>query len=393
MNALHPHLLVLIFLSCPLCLAGKRTFRGPAEHTIVDALPKMADRSRLSDSEWLSIVTTRKDELYRIRPGDTLWGISQRMFSQPGLWRKLWQINPELLNPHELTVGQMLRLYREGERAPAGETIRIPVVRLRPPGAPGKAAGVEDTASPVMTGEVRDRLVPRVVVLAEEEKYAGQITGSSTHKEGITEHDELFVELFDEKTSPNTKFTVVREDRDIRDTTKLFSPYLGTLGRVVGEVEIQGKGERLFRGAITAMYGQIKRGDKLMPLVAPIDTDDRTEPPDDFQANVVGGEESSRNFFAQGELVLINKGSTGGMKLGFVFRVFKDIDSREKSTSIVEPYHKGEVQIVQTGPDASVGFVVRNTEPIEPGDRLVAYQLFPDRPPPPTRESSTLQID
>jgi hypothetical protein len=39
-----------------------------------------------------------------VRKGDTLWGISERYLDDPWLWPELWQLNPEISNPHLVVI-------------------------------------------------------------------------------------------------------------------------------------------------------------------------------------------------------------------------------------------------------------------------------------------------
>ena len=50
------------------------------------------------------------EEVYTIKKGDTLWGISSRFLSNPFLWPKLWQRNPYITNPHWIYPGNPIRL-------------------------------------------------------------------------------------------------------------------------------------------------------------------------------------------------------------------------------------------------------------------------------------------
>ena len=50
------------------------------------------------------------EEIYTIKPGDTLWDISSRFLKDPFLWPKLWQRNPYITNPHWIYPGRPIRL-------------------------------------------------------------------------------------------------------------------------------------------------------------------------------------------------------------------------------------------------------------------------------------------
>ena len=54
--------------------------------------------------------------VYLVNEGDTLWGIANVFLRDPWRWQDLWEINPQLDNPHLIFPGDQLYLvYVDGQ--------------------------------------------------------------------------------------------------------------------------------------------------------------------------------------------------------------------------------------------------------------------------------------
>ena len=52
---------------------------------------------------------------YVVKKGDTLWAISDMFLQQPWHWPEIWEVNPQVENPHLIYPGDELTLvYRDG---------------------------------------------------------------------------------------------------------------------------------------------------------------------------------------------------------------------------------------------------------------------------------------
>lgn len=76
-------------------------------------------------------------EVYIVKKGDTLWGISGMYLKEPWLWPELWDVNPQIDNPHLIYPGDELYLvWIDGQprlRMRRGRDVKLdPNMRVTP---------------------------------------------------------------------------------------------------------------------------------------------------------------------------------------------------------------------------------------------------------------------
>jgi len=79
-------------------------------------------------------------ESYVVKKGDTLWDISETFLKTPWLWPEIWQVNPQIANPHLIYPGDTIRLiYIDGKprltlhRGEGERTVKLsPRTRVEP---------------------------------------------------------------------------------------------------------------------------------------------------------------------------------------------------------------------------------------------------------------------
>jgi len=76
-----------------------------------DELARIPLRPQMSDFNWKKYAGPSLDKTYRIRKKDTLWAISERLFGNPYLWPKVWQLNAQFGNPHQIDPGIELQFF------------------------------------------------------------------------------------------------------------------------------------------------------------------------------------------------------------------------------------------------------------------------------------------
>lgn len=360
------------------------------EKNLEEVFFDLSKRPRLLDNEWLEKVSAVKNKSYRIKKGDSLWKVSKKLFHDPFLWRKLWETNPSLANPHELDIGTNLK-YSSPSRSLASfeEVIKIPLVRLKP-NQKNSATSVENDS--IVNVDFKNRFIPNLFLLTEEEIIYGEVTGSFSRKETPGPLESLFVNISHDGVQVGDVFSVVQELTKVNPFFEGEGSQTSKIMKLVGEVRLLEKEEKLWKVDLRTLYGNLKRGDKLIALQKPTEWALFYDPPSEMQTRVLSGEDPERSIFVQGDILLLDKGKKDGMQEGFVFKVWQDRDSLLGEEKTVEPESKGEVRVIHVSADSSIGYILKNFDPIELGDVLVPRQAFTDFRPRFRREVQTLEL-
>jgi len=97
----------------------------------------------------------RHPETYVVQAGDTLWDIAALFLQDPWYWPEIWQINPQVQNPHLIFPGDVLSLAYLDDGSP--------VIQLTRGSTPLPAeAGPTERLSPRIRSEAIERAIPTI---------------------------------------------------------------------------------------------------------------------------------------------------------------------------------------------------------------------------------------
>src|SRR5690554_2586139 len=80
------------------------------------------------------VLNPRHPETYVVQPGDTLWDIASMFLRDPWYWPEIWQINPQVENPHLIFPGDILSLAYLDDGRPVIQLERGPATATAPGG-------------------------------------------------------------------------------------------------------------------------------------------------------------------------------------------------------------------------------------------------------------------
>jgi LysM repeat protein len=96
-------------------------------------------------------------ESYVVQSGDTLWDIAAMFLQDPWYWPEIWQINPQVENPHLIFPGDTLSLSYLDDGRPA-----VSATRSSAPAAGPIEAGPTERLAPAIRTESIENAIPTV---------------------------------------------------------------------------------------------------------------------------------------------------------------------------------------------------------------------------------------
>jgi len=135
---------------------------------------------------------------YVVKRGDTLWGIAKVFLRDPWFWPEIWQVNPQVQNPHLIYPGDTLRLvYIDGQPQivlQRGDGVRVePRVRSEPLDSAITTIPYATVAAFMSKPSVldKDQIKAAPYVLATRDLHVVMSEGDTVYARGFTSPAEL----------------------------------------------------------------------------------------------------------------------------------------------------------------------------------------------------------
>ncbi len=344
-------------------------------------------------------VTSRPDR-YVIQFGDTLWDISKRFWGDPFFWPKLWSFNPYIGNAHIIYPGNILRLN-------PGNYVRPPSISFVPPEE--AAEGVEETettATVTPQEQVQETVQPTTAAVSAGEKACqphiaflehggkvrvrsdgflreegfaplGKIAKAPARKLMFAERDIVYLQFNRiEDVSCGDIYTIYQTTRKKVAHPIYRRRVVGTLYRVLGEVQVVDINDFMATGVITASYGEIRRGALLtqrVPIWREVEIHDN---PKEVEGYIVESLNQETSTLSVHNIVYIDRGEQDGVTTGDSFYIVRQGDGLEGLLAkgrrdITLPYQiVGKLVVSLPGEYVSEAIITEAAEVIELGDRV-----------------------
>lgn len=342
-------------------------------------------------------------DVYVVKRGDTLWGISGLYLKSAWRWPELWGMNMQALpNPHLIFPGQTLYLDKDGgyarlrTTAPGGGS--SDTVRVSPS---TRSDSLSSTALPTLKPHlIEPFLVEPLVVDASVLTRAPRVIATVDDRVLMAGGDRAYVRgdaaapLMMEPGEPR-QFRVFRDAVALKDpmTGEVLgyeAQYLGKADLVRGEsFEKSSDGKGGVRTDyvpatvdLTNAKEEIRAGDRLLPAPArEFVSYVPSVPQKDVEARVVSiYGSSSAGAAGQNQVVAINLGTQNGLQAGHVLRLLTKGDTIKDTTDPKRPMVKlpsetnGLAMVFRTFDRVSYALILEIRSGVRVGDRLVSPQ-------------------
>jgi len=256
---------------------------------------------------------------YTVVKGDTLWDISGHFLTYPWQWPDIWQVNPQIENPHLIYPGDEVYLtYKDGRailNLSRGGIYGGRWVKLSPS---VREYRHDDAIAPSPLAAIRPFLSrPQVMQLADIERAAYVVSSQDLHLANGSGNRIYVRNLTDLSTD---KYSVFRIGGEYRDGES--DALLGHEALHIGDVVVERAGDPA-TARIVRSTKEILTGDRLMPQQA-------DEYPDFIPRAPDGGVEGSIISVVDGvsqigqyQVVVLDRGATDGVLPGHVLAIYQ----------------------------------------------------------------------
>ena len=256
---------------------------------------------------------------YTVKRGDTLWGIAKVFLKDPWYWPEIWQVNPQVQNPHLIYPGDTLHLvYVDGR----------PRIVLQPGLQRGNGARVEprvrsqplEAAITTIPYETVAAFMSKPSVLDKDQiASAPHVLGTRDNHIIMADDNTVYAVGFKEPAQLGTSYNFVRVGEALRDPED--NRILGYNGVYTGTGHVTRIGDPATL-IVTASNRETYPGDKLFAggVDVPLDFIPSV-PKTPIKGSIIAVSDGVA-VIGQYEVVVINRGVRDGLTPGNVLAVY-----------------------------------------------------------------------
>ncbi len=259
-------------------------------------------------------------ERHVVVKGDTLWDISGRFLTEPWRWPEIWEVNPQIRNPHLIYPGDEITLsYKDGKPVLRVHRRGRPTVKL----SPGVRTLPQETgAIPAIPLDAIKQFLSRPRVVNEGELDAAPYI-VSVGKEHLLAGKDYSVYVRGIKDSDASRYAVLRSGPAYTQTVNGKEEILGYEAVHVADALLKQSGDPSTMH-LTSSTREVRIGDRLLPV-----QDQRAD--QNFMPHTPGPSINGEIIavldgvtqVGQYQVVVLNLGEREGMEVGHVMAVYQ----------------------------------------------------------------------
>ncbi len=287
------------------------------QKTAMEAAVEAAGSSRQqSEAPAQSIpLAPNAPDSYVVKRGDTLWGIAKVFLRDPWYWPEIWQVNPQVHNPHLIYPGDTLRLvFIDGKPQillQRGDEARVePRVRSEP---------LETAITTIPYATVAAFMSKPSVLDQNEIKNAPYVLATRDLHVVMSEGNTLYARGFTGPVESGAHYNVVRVGEKLIDPDD--KRVLGYNGIFTGAAHVTASGETVSL-IMTESALETRAGDKLIPGGVDVPLDFIPSPPRVKTNGRIIAVADGVTIIGQYYVVVVNRGARDGLAPGNVLAVY-----------------------------------------------------------------------
>ncbi len=297
---------------------------------------------------------------YTVVTGDTLWDISGRFLTYPWQWPDIWQVNPQIENPHLIYPGDQVSLtYKDGR----------PILNLSRGGLYGgrrvklspsiRESRHDGAIAPIPLDAIRPFLSrPQVMELADIEKTGYVVSSQDLHLANGA-GNRIYIRNLGDLTTD--KYSVFRAGGEYRDG--ITNELLGHEALHIGDVIIERAGDPATARVVYSSK-EILTGDRLMPQQEDEYPDFIPRAPDAGVDGSIISVIDGVSQIGQYNVVVLDRGTGDGVLPGHVLAIYQaGAEIEDERASAIKAQEKYDA--IQRAPQESTGLA-------HVGDSIVA---------------------
>ena len=308
-------------------------------------------------------------ETYIVKKGDTLWGISGMYLKEPWLWPELWDVNPQIDNPHLIFPGDELYLVwvdgrprlrvRRGRDVKLTPSMRVTQLDLAIPIIPLDQIGPWLLRHRIMEAE---DLNDSAYVVAADQRHLITGPGDKVYGRGLFPDGER-------------AYGIYRPGDTYRDP--LTDELLGYQAQEIGNARLLSSNEQeVTELEVTRVSEEVRISDRLLPMEERIlDATFQPRAPgvdvvDGFMIAVDGG----ITQIGEMSIVVINKGKRDGIEIGHVLAVYQAgeliFDKVAQENVQLPDSRSGLAMVFESFEKASYAIILKASGPLKVLDKV-----------------------